>query len=119
MSSLPLLNMQAPLVKVTDKNGKELGKGYLVDPWNGFFQQFVQAAPAIVNINPTGSPFNYTANVKGTLIISGGTVSAISLIRGGVIIPLSLTRPLIIPISIGDTVRTTYTVAPTLQFLGA
>ncbi len=119
MSSLPLLNMQAPLVRVLDDKGKEIGKGRLLDPWNGFFQQFVQAAPAVANIVPTGSPFNFTANVKGTLIISGGTVSAISLIRGGIIIPLSTVRPLIVPISIGDTIRTTYTVTPTLQFLGA
>ena len=119
MSTTPLLNMLAPLVKVTDKDGKEIGKGRLLDPWNGFFQQLVQAAPAVANITPTGSPFDYTANVKGSLIISGGTVSAISLIRGTVTIPLSTTRPLIIPISIGDTIRTTYSVAPTFQFLGA
>lgn len=115
----PLPNMRAALVIVKDKNGNEIGKGYLADPWNSFFQQFTQQAPAVAAVSPTSSPFSYQANQNGTLIVSGGTVSAISLTRGTVVIPLSTVRPLAIPISIGDTVTVTYSVLPTIQFLGA
>lgn len=108
--TLPLPNMNAPLVN-------KLGK--IIPPWNSWFQQFSQQAPAVANVSVGASPFSYTAGVDGTLIISGGTVSAISLVRGITTIPLSTVRPLAVPISIGDTVIVTYTVLPTLQFLGA
>lgn len=115
----PVLNQQVALVTVRDNKGITIGSGFIVSPWNIFFQQLTQQAPEVAAITLTGSPFNYKANQNGTLIISGGTVSAIALVRGIVIIPLSTVRPLSVPISIGDTVRVTYTVAPTLQFLGA
>ncbi len=109
----PVPNLQAALVAIREN------KGFLIPPWNSFFQQLTQRAPKVVNVNVTGSPFSYTANANGNLIISGGIVSAITLIRGLVSIPLSTVRPLIIPISIGDTVKITFTGTPTLQFLGA
>ena len=108
--TLPLPNLTSALV---DKLGK------LVPPWNSWFQQFSQPAPAVQAITLSGSPFSYTANNNGTLIVSGGTVSAISLVRGAVSIPLSTVRPIAVPISIGDIITITYTVVPTVQFLGA
>lgn len=110
MNTLPVPNLNAPLV---DTNRK------VATPWNSWFQQFSQDAAAVATIVIGASPFSYTANSNGTLIISGGTVSAISLIRGSTNILLSTVRPLIIPISIGDTVSITYSVLPTIQFLGA
>lgn len=101
-SRLP--NMQAALVKINN------GYGYLLPPWNSFFQQFTQTAPAVAAI--TASPF--TANVNGTLIIKGATT--ITLTRGAV--SISLIGQVIIPISIGDTIS--WTGVPTsIQFLGA
>ena len=108
--TLPVPNLQAPLVN-------KLGR--LIPPWNSWFQQFTQPAPAVVSVTLTGSTFSYQANANGNLIISSGTVSAISLTRGTTTIALSTTRPLIVPISISDIVNITYTVAPTVQFLGA
>jgi hypothetical protein len=107
--TLPVPNMQAPLVSVKGPNGKEIGKGFLVSPWNSFFQQLVQPAPAVVDV--TQNPF--TANANGTVIITGA--STVTLTRGTTVI--GLTGQIIIPISIGDTVS--WTGPATVQFLGA
>lgn len=111
----PLPNMRAPLVSVKSPEGKEIGKGYLIDPWNGYFQQFGQVAPAPTAVTGA-SPLSYKANTKGNLFVIGGTVSNILLIRGNG--TFDLTGEKIIPISIGDIVRVTYSVAPTMTFLG-
>src|SRR6266850_1046604 len=103
MSSTFLPNMLAPLVDV--KTGR------IVSPWNTFFQQLVQAAPAVQDVS-TGSPF--TANVAGIVIFTGGA-PVITLTRGTVNIVLTGER--IIPIAVGDTV--TWVGATTVQFLGA
>ena len=99
--TLPVPNMLAPLV---DKFGKVL------PPWNSFFQQFVQPAPAAVSV--ATSPF--TANANGTVIITGA--ASITLTRGLVAIALAATSE-VIPVSIGDTVS--WTGPATVQFLGA
>jgi hypothetical protein len=96
-------------VSVRGPNGIEIGRGYLVAPWNSWFQQFSQKSPNIVSI--TISP--YTANASGTLIISG---TAIFLTRGLISIALGNGQK-IIPISIGDTVS--WATASAVQFLGA
>ena len=108
----PVPNLTAPLV---DRLGR------LLPPWNSFFQQLVQKAPAVANVVVGISPFSYTANANGNLIVSGGTVSLITLTRGTITITIatSTANPVIVPISIGDTVAVTYTVLPTMQFLGA
>jgi len=98
--TLPVFNLSAPMV---DKNGK------LLSPWNSFFQQLTQPAPAVAAVS--ASPF--TANANGTVILTGATT--IALIRGQTII--NLTGQRIIPISIGDTVS--WTGPATVQFLGA
>lgn len=103
-------NMIAPIVEVKDKSGNIIGKGYLIKPWNTFFQQFVQQAPAVAAV-PT-SPF--TANENGTVIFTGGA-PVITLTRGTDNIVLTGQR--IIPISVGDTVS--WVGATTVQFLGA
>ena len=100
--TLPVPNMQAALVYVRG------GFGFLAPPWNSFFQQFVQPAPAVASV--TASPF--TANANGTVIITGA--ATITLTRGLVAIALSSE---IIPVSIGDTVS--WTGGATVQFLGA
>lgn len=102
--TLPVPNMQAALARVKG------GMAYLVPPWNSFFQQFVQPAPAVASV--TTSPF--TANANGTVIFTGGA-PVITLTRGTDNIVLTGQR--IIPISVGDTV--TWVGATTVQFLGA
>ena len=95
----PVLNISSPLVDI--KTGK------VIPPWNSFFQQFTQTAPAVSSV--TQNP--YTANTIGKLIIIGATT--ITITRGDVSTVISGVK--IIPISIGDTVS--WTGSPTsVQF---
>lgn len=111
----PVLNLNSPLVEVRKSIGGKL-VGYLIPPWNSFFQQFVQPAPAVATITLASSPFTFTPNVNGNLIVSGGVVSNISLMRGNDTI--DLTGEKIIPTAINDTVSITYSSPPTVKFLG-
>lgn len=99
----PVLNLTSAVVEVKGN------KGYLISPWNSFFQQFVQQAPAIqsIMINP------FQANQNGTVIITG---TNIILTRGLITINLG-TGQKIIPISIGDVIS--WSGGATVQFLGA
>lgn len=109
----PVPNSQSPLAATPD--GKI--KVYLITPWTQFFQQFVQKAAAALAVIPTGSPFDYTPNQNGNIYVNGGTVSNVSIIRG--LDTLDVTGQKLTPIGIGDTMRITYTVAPTVKFLGS
>ena len=97
--TLPLPSLISPMVNKA---------GVLIPPWNSFFQQLVQKAPAVsaVSQNP------YTANANGTLVLTGAT--DIILTRGSTSINLAGQR--LIPISISDTVSWT---GGSAQFLGA
>ena len=99
--TLPLPNMLAPLV---DKAGK------ILSPWNSFFQQLVQPAPAVATVT---LPSPFTTNSNGTVILTGAVT--VDLIRGADTINLNGQR--IIPIRIGDSVA--WTGPATVQFLGA
>lgn len=112
---LPVLNLNSPIAEVR-KGAKGVLQAFLIPPWNSFFQQFTQPPPAVADVDFV-SGNNFTPNVNGTLIITGGTISNISLMRGTVTI--NLTGERIIPVSLNDTVSITYSVAPTVQFLGA
>jgi len=107
MQKLP--NLNAPLV--------DIQTGKCVPPWNSFFQQFGSPPSGVTNTIVGASPFAFTPNVNGTVIISGGTVSLITLTRGTVVINIatSTTNPVIIPISIADTITVTWSVKPTIQ----
>ncbi len=80
-----------------------------------YLQQFTQSPPKFAIITVDTSPFSYTAKEPGFVIIQSGTVSAIHLIRGAD--DLNLTGQLVIPVSINDTVTTTYSVLPTITFV--
>lgn len=62
------------------------------------------------------SPFTYTAAFDGTVVVTGGTVSAIALIRQGTSVATGLTSGLF-PLSRLDQLQITYSVAPTATFL--
>lgn len=62
------------------------------------------------------SPFTFTANFSGTLAVSGGTVSAIAVIRQATTVPTGVIAGLIL-VSRQDQVQITYTVIPTVNFL--
>ena len=109
-TTLPVPNQQSAIANVKGPNGKVIGQAFLIPPWNSWFQQFSQKAPAVADV-ATPSPF--TANANGTLILTAATT--IALTRGTVTIDLTGQR--IIPISIGDSIS--WTGPATLQFLGA
>lgn len=71
---------------------------------------------AIQAITPGASPYTYRTQQEGTLSVVGGTISAIALTRAGVSVSLAVSTPMI-PLSPGDTVTITYTVAPTLKLI--
>ena len=89
--------------------------GRILNPWTRYLQQFTQAPPNIMAITVDVSPFTYTAAEPGFIIVLGGTVSAIHLVRGA--IDINLTGQKIIPVSIKDEVIITYSVLPTVQFI--
>lgn len=104
---LRLPNLAAVLV---DTNGR------VVSPWVQFFQGLVNPPAQVEAVTLTGSPFDYTVAGFGTVLVSGGTVSAIALVRGGSSLSLGVTSGLI-PVGDTDVVRITYTVAPTVTFI--
>jgi len=73
-------------------------------------------APPSAPITPGASPYAYVAPASGTVVITGGTVSAIALIRQGTSIASGLTGGLI-PVSRLDTVNVTYSAVPSMTFL--
>lgn len=89
--------------------------GFILQPWIAYLQQFTQAPPRFVQVIVDISPFSYTAKEPGFVVISDGTVSAISLIRGTD--TLDFTGQAQIPVSINDVVEITYSVLPTMTFI--
>ncbi len=106
--TLPVANLNSPIVEIK-KDAKGLLKGYLLAPWNSFFQQFVEPAPSIADFSSTNP---LTVNANGNVILTGAVT--VNLTRGPVTINLNGER--IIPVSVGDTVS--WTGPATVQFLG-
>ncbi len=71
---------------------------------------------AIATITPGASPYAWTAAESGTMAISGGTVTAITITRSGTTAALGILAGAI-PVSTGDLITTTYTVAPAMAFI--
>lgn len=97
------------LARLVDQTGRVL------TPWIQYLQQFTQAPPKFIAVTVDISPFSYTAKEPGYVVVGSGTVSAIHLMRGSD--NLNLTGQKIIPVSINDTVITTYSVLPTITFV--
>lgn len=69
-----------------------------------------------VTAPPDGPPFLYESDISGTLVVSGGTVTEISIVRGtSNVITGVVAGP--IPVLRGDTVAIVYSVEPTVTFL--
>lgn len=89
------------------------------------FREFATALNAVTSRTDTpigvtavtvgASPFSYVAPADGVLSIVGGTVSALAYIRQSTTVTLPLTG--LVPVKKGDTVRITYSVAPTVNLL--
>ena len=74
-----------------------------------------QAQPA-APVTVGASPYTWSAPFTGCLSITGGTVSAISIIRQGTTVATGITAGLV-PVSKLDQVKITYSVLPTVVFL--
>jgi hypothetical protein len=78
--------------------------------------------PALVGlpttITPGASPYAYTATDTGMVYVSGGTVSLVSLARGGTSVATGLLAGGIF-MRAGDVLTTTYAVAPTMTWVPA
>lgn len=74
------------------------------------------ASVTAVAITVGASPFAYTALAEGTVTVSGGTVSAISITRGATVVPTGVTAG-VFPLSQGDIITVTYSVLPTMNFI--
>lgn len=70
----------------------------------------------IETITVGASPFTFTANLSGQLLITGGTVSQIDLDRKGTSVTTGLTAGLL-PLAEFDQCIVTYTVLPTIYFI--
>ena len=88
-------------------------KGFVLQPWISFFQQFTQAPSPVLGLNVSASPFSYTAVEPGILVVSGGIISTITLTRGNTTVTVMGS---FIPLSIQDMATITYSVLPTVQF---
>lgn len=103
-------NPQVPLIT---------GPSLTITPqWYQYLVSQTSAPPASTNVPPDASPFSYTASMRGSLLVAGGTVSAIAITRGRDVIGTSMTSG-VVPLSQGDIATITYTVAPTLTFLAS
>jgi hypothetical protein len=90
-------------------------KGFVTQVWQRFFGALVDPPAAVSAVAVSASPTSFTASERGSVVISGGTISAVSLTRAGTVVNFGTTRS--IPVANGDVVIVTYSVAPTISFL--
>lgn len=96
---------EAPMVDL--ETGRATRAWYL--PLLSLFQPLPE-----VQVTVGGSPFSYVATQGGSLLVSGGTVTQITLKRNQVYVT-GLTNGFI-PVSAGDVVTITHAGAPSLVF---
>lgn len=81
-----------------------------------FFNALVQPPGTITTVTVGASPFDYIASAPGSVVVTGGTVSAIDITRNTVTLPTGQTAG-IFPVATGDIVTITYSVAPDVSFV--
>lgn len=86
--------------------------GLVTQAWYGYFRDLSSLATPIEQQTVGASPWTYTAVHSGNLLVKGGTVSKIGLIRARVtIMDIGMVAGFI-PVSPDDQVVITYTVVP-------
>ena len=92
-------------------------KGMLTEGWARFLVRLQQltAERPIMGVAPGPSPWTFGATTIGDLLVRGGTVSDVGLVRGNdaVACPANV----FIPMAALDTVTITYSVAPVVTFV--
>jgi hypothetical protein len=71
---------------------------------------------AASSVTVGASPFSYTPDNDGLLIVVGGVVTALAYGRQGTFTALGVVAGLV-PVKSGDTVRITHTAAPAVSFI--
>jgi hypothetical protein len=79
---------------------------------DGLLPDPIPRARPVTVLTPGASPWTYTAPFDGSVVIAGGTVSAIALSRDGTTF-YTLPTAGITPVSRLDQIKVTYTVVPT------
>jgi len=92
------------------------GGGIVTTVWQRFFNALVAPPSAVEAVQVSGSPVTYKAAQRGTLAVTGGTVTSISFSRARATIDIPGGAPLI-PMANDDEVIITYSVAPTISFV--
>lgn len=107
--------MTAPIVP--NSNQPLVDKlGYVTPIWQRFFGALLGAPAAISAVPVSASPTSFTASQRGTVGISAGTLTSVTLSRAGTTISLgSTTRS--VTVAPNDVVTVSYTVAPTINFI--
>lgn len=82
--------------------------------WNGLYTGLPPALPTSVTVG--ASPYTYSAAVKGTLFISGGTVSLVQISRDGTNYYATGAIAGPFPVNASDRLKITHTGAPTATF---
>lgn len=77
----------------------------------------VTAGQAPSSITVTASPFAYTATYGGSVTVSAGTITSVTLTRASTVVWSSALTADVIPVRAGDVVTVTYTAAPTMYQL--
>jgi hypothetical protein len=87
--------------------------------WYRFFSDLHTGQPPAAEyaVTPKASPFSFVAPVKGSLIVTGGTVSLIRFSRNGTTFYATGQISGMFALNAGDTLAVTYSVAPTLTFV--
>ena len=70
-----------------------------------------------IAITVGASPFAYTATATGSVAVSGGAVTNMTLTRGGTVVWNTTLSSDVIPVTLNDVVTVTYTTAPTMNEL--
>lgn len=83
--------------------------------WSGLFRGLPPAAEVPVTLG--ASPYTYSASVRGSLIVNGGTVSVVEFSRDGVTFYTTGATAGMFALNAADRLRITYAVAPTVTFV--
>ena len=81
--------------------------------WWRFFSLQFNKPPAAAALTPSASPYTYTSTDDCSVIVNGGTVSAIAIVRGATAYTTGATAGQF-RLRTGDKLRITYTVVPTV-----
>jgi len=93
------------------------GSGQMSQPWFGYLSQLGGVPGPIRPVTVVESPFTYKAPYNGSLAISGGTVSAVTISRARVSnVPLGLTSGCV-AVAANDLVTIVYSAVPTINFI--